>query len=136
MSKTAIDNLRVLIRKLQDQRQAHSDAIAEIDEAFGSMGIEPPKRRGRRRGVKKTAKTKIAKKVRQGKFKMSGIASVLAFVEKAGNKGVTGTQINKHWKAQGRSGSCYAMTGLLIKTRKLKRTPIKGMKRGSIYHAV
>ncbi len=142
MSKTAINDLQALIRKLQDQRQAHIAAIEDIDAAFGSLGIKPQKRRGRPRAAIKSAgrkigKAKIAKKTRRRKkYKMSGSASVLTLVARAGKKGVTGTQIAKHWKAQGRSGNCYKTTGMLINTRKLKRTPIKGQKRGSIYVAV
>jgi hypothetical protein len=87
--------------------------------------------------AKKKGKAKPAKKVRRRKkFKMSAAATVLSFVEKAGAKGVTGTQVNKHWKAQGRGDNCYKTIGMLVKAKKLKRTAIKGMKRGSIYVAM
>ena len=150
MSKTAINDLQVLIRKLQDQRQAHLDAIAVIEAAFGSLGIKPPKRRGRPRGAKKTTakkigKAKFAKKIgkakaakkgrRRKKFKMSATVSVLGFVKKAGKKGVTGTQITKYWKTAGRGAGCYNTIGTLVKAKKLKRQAIKGKKRGSIYVA-
>jgi len=141
MSKTAINDLQALIRKLQDQRQAHLDAIADIEAAFGSLGIKPPKRRGRPRGVKKASagrkagKKKIAKKVRRRKkFKISAAASVLAFVQTGGKKGVTGSQIMKHWNAEGRGAGCYNTLGDLVKAKKLKRQPIKGQ-RGSVYTA-
>jgi len=139
MSKTAINDLQALISKLQNQRRVHLDAIADIDAAFGSLGIKPPKRRGRPRGALKTAakkkgKAKVAKKVRRRKkFKMSAVDTVLSFVGKAGKNGVTGTQVNKHWKARGRGDNCYKTIGMLVKTKKLKRTAIKGKKRGSIY---
>ena len=142
MSRTAISELQALVQNLHDQRQAHLTAIADIDEAFGSLGIEPTKRRGRPRAAMKTAakrtgKAKVAKKVgRPTKFKVTAAASVLEFVGKAGEKGVTGTRINKNWKAQGRSGSCYKTTGMLIQTKKLNRTTIEGRKRGSIYMVV
>ncbi len=142
MSKTAINNLQALVSKLQAQRQAYLDAIADIDEAFGSLGINPVKRRGRRRGAKKisakkkTGKRKVAKKVRRRKkFKMTAAASVLAFVKKSGNKGVTGTQIAKHWNTAGRGSGCYNTLGKLVKAKKLKRHAIKGKKRGSLYMA-
>ncbi len=142
MSKTAINELQALIRKLQDQRLAHIDAIADIDAAFGTLGIKPPKRRGRPRGAIKAAaqkrgKARIAKKTRRRKkFKMSGSASVLTLVARAGKNGMTGGQITKRWKAEGRGAGCYNTIGDLVKTKKLKRTPIKGQKRGSIYVVV
>lgn len=141
MSKTAINDLQSLIRKLQAERQAHLDAIADIDEAFGSMGIKPPKRRGRPRGAKKATawkkagKKKAAGKVRRRKkFKMNATTSVLTFVKKAGKKGVTGAQITKYWQSQGRGAGCYNTIGDLTKSKKLKRMPIKGG-RGSMYVA-
>jgi len=147
MSKTAINDLQTLIRKLQVEREAHVDAIADIDAAFGSLGIKPSKRRGRPRGAVKTiskpmtrqkvGKAKVAKKTRgRKKFKMSGTASVLTLVARAGQKGVSGTQIMKNWKSQGRGDNCYKAIGMLVKTNKLKRTAIAGKKRGSIYAAV
>ncbi len=139
MSKTAINDLQSLIRKLQAERQAHLDAIADTDEAFRSLGIKPPKRRGRPRGTKKATarkkagKKKVAKKVRRRKkFKMSATASVLAFVKKAGKKGVPGAQISKYWKSQGRGAGCYNTIGMLVKAKKIKRMPIKGGQ-GSLY---
>ncbi len=142
MSKTAINDLQALIKKLQAERKAHLDAIADIDEAFGSMGIKPPKRRGRPRGAKKTTarkkggKKKAAKKVRRRKkFKMSATTSVQAFVKKAGKKGVTGAQITTYWKSQGRGAGCYSPIGDLVKAKKLQRQAIKGKKRGSLYVA-
>lgn len=140
MSKTAINDLQALIRKLQDQRQAHLDAIADIDNAFSSLGIKPPKRRGRPRGGKKATagrkvgEKRVAKKARRRKkFKMSAAASVLAFVKNAGKKGVTSSDITKHWKAEGRGAGCYNTIGTLVKEKKLKRQAIKGKRRGSLY---
>ena len=141
MSKTAINDLQVLIRKLQDQRQAHLAAIADIDAAFGSLGIKPTKRRGRRRGAKKTTgkkagKAKVAKKTRRRKkFKTTANELVLAVIEKAGAKGVTGAEISKAWRSAGRPGDAYNALNELGKTKKIKRKPLKG-KRGSLYVAV
>ena len=139
-SKTAITNLQALVRKLQADRQAHLDAIADIDESFGSLGIKPVRRRGRPRGAKKTTarkksgKKKVAKKVRRRKkFKISAAASVLAFVKKSDKKGVTGGQIVKHWNAAGRGSGCYNALGKREQAKKLKRHAIKGKMRGSMY---
>ena len=142
MSKTAINDLQALINKLQAQRKTHIDAVADIDEAFGSLGIQPTKRRGRPRGAKKATawkavgKKKAAKKVRtRKKFKTTTTASVLAFVKKSGKKGVTGGQITKQLKAEGRSTDGYNAIGILVKAKQLKRHAIKGKKRGSLYTA-
>ena len=136
MSKTAINDLQVLIRKLLDQRQAHLDAIADIDEAFGSLGIEPPKRRGRRRGAKKTAAKKTAGKKRTArkvrKFRTTASELVLAVIKKAGAKGATGAAVSKAWRSAGRPGDAYNTLGELTKAKKIKRQQLKGQ-RGSLY---
>ena len=139
MSKTAINDLQTLIRKLPDQRQAHLEAIDDIDAAFGSLGIKPPKRRGRPRGAmkktakKKTGKTKAAKKVRRRKkFKTTANELVLAVIKKAGAKGATGAEISKAWRSAGRPGDAYNALNELGKAKKIKRKPLKG-KRGSLY---
>jgi hypothetical protein len=138
MSKTAINDLQALLRKLLDQRQAHLDAIADIDAAFGSLGIKPPKRRGRPRGAmktakKKTGKAKPAKKVRRRKkFKTTANELVLAVIKKAGAKGATGAEISKAWRSAGRPGDAYNTLNELGKVKKIKRKPLKG-KRGSLY---
>jgi len=63
---------------------------------------------------------------------MSGTASVLTLVARAGKNDVTGAQINRHWKARGWGDNCYMAIGMLVKTKKLEQTPIKGRKRRSI----
>jgi hypothetical protein len=138
MSKTAINDLEVLVRKLQAERQAHLDAIADIDEAFGSLGIEPPKRRGRRRGAKKASakktvgKKKVARKRR--KFRTTATELVLGVIKKAGAKGIAGAKISKAWRSAGRPGDAYNTLGELTKAKKIKRMPLKG-KQGSLYVA-
>ena len=138
MSKTAINDLQTLIRKLQDQRQTHLAAIADIDAAFASLGIKPPKRRGRRRGAmkttgNKTGKAKVAKKTRRRKkFKTTANELVLAVIKKAGAKGATGAEISKAWRAAGRPGDAYNALSELGKAKKIERRPLKG-KRGSLY---
>lgn len=141
MSKTAINDLQTLIKKLQDQRQAHLDSIADIDQAFQSLGIKPPKRSGRRRGANKApakksaGKKKVAKKARR-QFKTTANELVLAVIKNAGAKGATGAEISEAWRAAGRSGDAYNTLGELAKAQKIKRQAIKGKKRGSLYRAV
>ncbi len=138
MSKTAINDLQALIRRLQVQRQGHLNAIADIDAAFASLGIKPPKRRGRPRGAKKKAakkkgKRKVAKKVRRRKkFKTTANELVLGVIKKAGAKGVTGAEISKAWRSAGWPGDAYNTLNELGKAKKFKRKPLKG-KRGSLY---
>ncbi len=143
MSKTAINDLQVLIRKLQDQRQTHLGAIADIDEAFKSLGIQPPKQRGRRRGAKKTTgatkgaarktvgKKKVAKKGPR-KFKTTAGELVMAVIKKAGTTGATGAQIAKAWRTAGRPRDAYNALGELVKAKTIKRQQVKGQ-RGSLY---
>ena len=45
MSKTRIDELQSLVKKLQADRNAHLDAITQIDAAFDALGILMPKKR-------------------------------------------------------------------------------------------
>ncbi len=141
MSKTAINDLQALIRKLQTERNVHLDAIAEIDEAFGSLGIKPPKRRGRPRGTKKAGRKKVgkrrvakkAKKVRRRKkFKTTASELVLTVIKRAGAKGATGAQISKAWRAARRPGDPYNTLGELSRAKKIKRRSLEG-KRGSVY---
>lgn len=145
MSKAAINDLQALISKLQAERQTHLDAIADIDEAFESLGIKPPKRRGRRPGAKKTAVKKTAvwntggkkpakKTGRRKKFGTSGSVMVLELVQKSGKNGVAGSEITERWKSVGRGAGCYNTISMLVKAKKIKRLPLKG-KRGSLYVA-
>ena len=59
----------------------------------------------------------------------------MAFVKKAGAKGVMGAEISKHWKAEGRGAGVYVVIGDLVKAKKLKRVNVKGA-RGSRYTAI
>lgn len=141
MSKTAIAALESLVRKLNAERQKHLNAIAEIDAAFGDLGVttaKPKKRRGRpgrpKSAKKKVGKKKTAKRTKRRKFKTTANELVLTTIRKAGAKGATGAQITKAWKAAKRPGDAYNTLGLLTKTKKIKRTKVEG-ERGSRYTA-
>jgi len=138
MSKTAINDLQSIINKLQNERQSHVDAIVEIDRAFTSLGIKPTKMRRRRLVARNsTVKSRVGKKriARKGpkSFRMTASDLVRSVIKKGGANGVTGSQITKAWKAAGRPGDAYNVLGELARTRKIKRRPIKGKKRGSLY---
>jgi hypothetical protein len=129
MSNTKLEELKSLIVKLQADRQGHLDAIAHIDEAFEALGIKAPMmKRSRAHGTP----VKAAGRRRRRKFKVTGGDSILAFVKAAGAKGVSGGQIVRNWKAEGRGAGCYNMLGTLVRGKKIKRQHAKGG-RGSVY---
>ncbi|MCH8880037.1 MAG: hypothetical protein IID34_09155 [Planctomycetes bacterium] len=134
---TTARELQALITSLQQQRQAHLDALAEIDSAFAQFGIKLKRRKSG--GSPRKAKRRVAKKVakrhkRKARRtrKMSGPQSILNFMKRAGKNGVTGAEIVRHWNAEGRAGKAYTAIGKLIKAKKLKRRAVKG-ERGSQY---
>ena len=132
--------LASLIQKLQTERQEHLDAVADIDATFErfSISVAPVKRRGRprknakpgpRRSVAaKAAKTatpaKKGKRKARGQFTMTAEQTILTFVKAAGKKGVTTSEIVKHWRSEGRSGDGYTKLGELVTAKKLKREKI------------
>ena len=133
--------LTSMINKLKAERQKHADALRSLDEIFEKIGITthlaeeeekprsrrpPGKRRPGRSPKKANAPTTAIKKGGgRGKFKTSGNDSIMAFVKKAGKKGVTTGEIVKHWKSEGRSGDGYNTLGQLVKEKKLKRQKIE-----------
>ena len=134
---TTTKELQAVITRLQQQRQAHLDALAEIDSAFAQFGIKL--RRRKSGGSPRKAKRRVAKKEAKrhkrkarGTRKMSGPQSILNFMKRAGNNGVTGAEIVRRWNAEGRAGKAYTAIGKLVKTKKLKRRAVKG-ERGSRY---
>jgi hypothetical protein len=174
MATAKIKELASIVAKLQNERQSHEDAIAEIDAAFEEMGIAPGpvRRRGKKPGPKpgskrggkkktagrkkkstkrkyvkkKTGKKKTAKKTsakkRTGKRKgntgkryaESGTAMVMRLVQQAGANGISGAELDKQWKKQGRAGGVYNILGALGKDGKVKKKSVKGQ-RGSTYTA-
>jgi len=134
---TTARELQAVITRLQQQRQAHLDALAEIDSAFAQFGIKPRRRKsgGRPRKAKRRVAKKVAKrhkrKARRTR-KMSGPQSILNFVKRAGKNGATGAEIVRRWNAEGRAGGAYTPISKLVKAKKLKRRAVKG-ERGSRY---
>ena len=134
--------LKGLVAKLQAEKQAFLDAIAEIDAIFGQFGVAivGKKKRGRPRGSKGKRASKVMKrktvrrKGKRGKFATTGAESILAFVRKAGKSGAPGSEIADHWKSEGRGQGVYPILGQLVKGKQLKRKKIKG-ERGSRFWA-
>ena len=135
---SATRQLERLVQQLKAERQAHVDAIAQIDATFEQFGIAPaPRKRrgrppGRRPGRPKGSATKKTRRRKRGRFSQSGDDSVLAFVKGKGT--ATTRQINDHWAKEGRGGRADNTITRLFKARKLKRQNIKGA-RGSRYTA-
>jgi hypothetical protein len=131
MANTSIKELQSIIEKLQTERKAHLEAINEIDGAFSKMGVAVDASGARPAGGR--GKAGRPRRTRR-KFKVSGLESIHRFVKSAGAKGVSGAQIDAHWKKEGRAGSAYNMLGQLVRERRVKRHNLKGQ-RGSVYTA-
>ena len=139
MTTSTATELTRLIHILQQERQAHVAAIAEIDAAFASLGITatPAKKRGRKPSVAPVsaapAAVKPKGKRRRSKAKdgMTGEQFLLALLAKAK---LSTAEVNAKWKESGRKGAANNLLGLLVKDGKLKRAEAKGM-RGSVYSA-
>lgn len=131
----AAKELTSVIAKLRDQREAHEDAIAEIDRVFAELGIDS--QGGRRRGPGRPRKAGAKKAGRRGRRKRGVFAqtaeeSIIGFVKKAGKP--TTADVNKHWTAEGRGGKADNTLTKLVQARKLKRVKDKNV-RGSRYTA-
>jgi len=134
---TTARELQAIIAKLQNERQVHLDALADIDAVFAQFGItsQKKKRRGRPRTAKKKVARRVAKRRKLGtKRKVSGPQSILNFVKRAGKRGVNGAEIVKRWNAEGRAGGAYNTIGKLVTAKKLKKRTLTGQ-RGSRYTA-
>ncbi len=125
------------IEALLRSRMAHESAIEQIDATLGRIkialgGSGTVVKRGRPPGSTNVTKVAGGKKRRRrrGKFTMSGDQSILAFVKSAGSP--TTKDVNQHWKSEGRGGSADNALTKLVKTKKLKRINLKGV-RGSKY---
>lgn len=126
--------LYAMLSQLLSQRQSHLDAVAEIDAVLGELGISAPQaRRGKVRAVKAGVPAVGRRRTRRV-FKVTGEQLIINFVKAAGKNGATGAQINKHWKAEGRSGAAYTPLTKLVKEGRIKRHKIRNG-RGSRYTA-
>ncbi len=130
MANESVRQLQSVVDKLRSQREAHENAIADIDAAFEQLGVSAPaaQRRGRPGRASKTTRRK------RRKFDVSGKESVLRYVQRAPKTGRTGAEIERQWKSEGRSVSAYNALGELVREKKIKRQNIKGQ-RGSVYRA-
>ena len=110
-----------LVKQLQKQRQEHLDAIAEIDAAFASLGMEAAgagPRNGRKKAGRKTNKRG------PGRSRQTGEEFVTGLLKKNGT--LTSGQINKRWSQAGRGSNADNTLSKLTREKKIKRTNIKG----------
>ena len=140
MPTSLATELTRLIQTLQQERQDHVAAIAEIDAVFATLGITPTpaKKRGRKPSAAAvsappTATKPKGKRRRRSKAVdgMTGEQFLLALLAKAK---LSTAEVNAKWKGSGRKGGANNLLGLLVKDGKLKRAEATGM-RGSVYSA-
>ncbi|MEX2213902.1 MAG: hypothetical protein WD768_07230 [Phycisphaeraceae bacterium] len=138
-----VTELARMIHRLQQERQQHVDAIAEIDGAFQSLGITPQtSRRGRKSKLLKQAAAAAPsappagktggkkRRRRRGKFAQTGEQFIAGLLE--GGKKLSTGDVNKQWISSGRKNRADITLGKMVKDGSLKRTKIKG-ERGSNY---
>jgi ferric-dicitrate binding protein FerR (iron transport regulator) len=127
------DSVVQRIEQLLNERQQHQDAITRIDQMLKRVGDAlEAKRPGRPRSGNHSPGA-TTQRHRRGKFAVSAAESVLAFVR--GRRNATTQEIRQHWTSEGRGGNADNIITLLVKGRKLKRTPLEGQ-RGSRYSLV
>lgn len=143
--------LKKQVAKLQAERQAHANAIAEINAVFAELGIAAgtkrgpgrPKGSGNKAKKKKPGrpkkltkpgrpKKKATPKRSRKKFAVPGHLAILQAVKASGKAGATTAALVEDWKKQGRGGSPYKTIGELVDEGKLRRKSLKGQ-RGSVY---
>lgn len=140
---TAVAELARLIKTLQEDRQKHVAAIAEIDSVFASLGItaQPAKRRGRKPGsvnVKTAAAAAPEKAAKPGRKKRTrskakdGLTGEQFMYKILAEGQLSTAEVNKRWTASGRNGRADILLGQLVANGKLKRQKVKD-ERGSRY---
>lgn len=141
---TAVAELARIIKTLQDERQKHVAAIAEIDSTFSSLGITPApaKRRGRKPGsvnVKTAAAAapaaaapKSGKKKRTRTKAKDGLTGEQFIYKVLAEGQLLTADVNKKWVASGRNGRADILLGQMVAAGKLKRQKVKD-ERGSRY---
>jgi len=125
------------VQRLAEQRQQHQDAIARIDHILESIGAALTNGTERQRGkkppfpvspVETPARPQKGRRARRGRFAMTAEKSILKFVQE--HKTPTTQEIKKHWADEGRGGTADNALSLLVRQKKLKRTPLED-RRGS-----
>jgi hypothetical protein len=123
-----------LLSELVKKRQEHLEALSQIEGVFKKYGIDPSRSKGAATSAGITAGTSDVPrgKARSKKRKFSQTADEFVLSLLLGGKSLTGSDLNAAWEAAGRAGRADNTLSLLVKNKKLKRTPLKEG-RGSKY---
>src|SRR5579859_6333130 len=109
------------IRSLFEQRQAHVDAAAKIEETLDQISRLVGSNSSRPAQPKATSSPR--RRRGRGGYAVTAEELVLSFVRDRRNP--TGREINAHWKAAGRPWSADVTLGKLVKAMKLRRAPLE-----------
>jgi hypothetical protein len=134
MKQQAIKSLLRTLKQIEQERKARTADLEESTKAIlkhladlGHAGINTKAASPKQRiAVKRAGKRKRVRR----KFAVSGEQMILNFVKSKSNP--MGREIEKHWASEGRAGAAANLISKLVKTKKVKRTPLKD-ERGSRY---
>jgi len=133
--RSAVETIAAALNDLRAQRQAHLDALAEIDDLFTKFGINTTAapHRGREpsrpvAGARPVATPK-RRKGKRGHFDQTADEFVLGLLK---GKSMTTAEVNGAWKEAGRGARADTTLSNLTKAKKLKKSKIKGAM-GSAY---
>jgi hypothetical protein len=125
ITSASTQQLRSLVEQLRRERQAHVDAIREIDEALGEAGAPAPA------VAPKPVKTaKKSKRKPRGQFSETAAQFVQRLIRERGPS--TTAEVNTVWKQAGRGGFADTTLSNLVKDKVLRREPRKSGK-GSVF---
>lgn len=102
-------------------------AVKQTKKVAKAKKVKQASKKSPKAGVKKAAAPKAGRKNK--KYAQTAEQFVLGLVK---GKGAITSDINKAWQAAGRTGRADNTLNKMLKSKKLKRTPLKGRK-GSIY---
>jgi hypothetical protein len=139
-TKLSLPELPTRIQKLLEERRHHTDALARIDmilagigAALGGTTVKTPVVKAAKAPAAK-APAATGKKRKLKRFAVSAEQSILNFVKE--HKNPTSQEIGKHYQGEGRGGRADNTLSLMVKNKKLKRTPLGKGTRGSRYSLV
>ena len=126
------------IRRLEKSRQKHAAALAEIDQLLHQIGeaLRSSSSASQTIPEAKAMELTLARPVSHGpgrryrKLALTGEKAIVAFVQRRGRASTS--EINEHWRAEGRGGVANNAIVRLMKRGALVREPIPG-NRGSWY---
>jgi ferric-dicitrate binding protein FerR (iron transport regulator) len=120
------------IASLLESRQAHIDALEQIEKTLGQVSAALLPTRNGRAPAKPAAMAPVKRgRARRKAFSMTAEALILSLVKE--KKNPTTKEINAAWKKEGRGATADNTLTKLTKEKKLKRTPLGAGIRGSRY---